>query len=417
MEQRRTAFSRRNLLRGSLAAGAASLVGAPGACAEQAATAQAGEAPPAAPLAPTRPLGRSGVQVPIISIGGAMRRHTVEFLEAAWDRGVRYFDTARIYTTNTANGRSEENIADFFAKHPGRREQCFLVTKSYLRGEEPEALLRDIDERLDKCGVDQIDLFLLHAAGPEDYGRESLEWFEGDRVRRIADQLKESGKIKLFGFSTHNRAREEYLFSAARGAWVDAILVTYSPFVQAGERINEAMDACHGAGIGLIAMKEMRWVSDLPKRSPEMDALGLTNHQALLHACWSDPRIASVCSSMENEQHIEENMAAACSFESPMTADARGALGRVLAGCRPAMCPNCDGRCQTAAGTTASLGDIARYVAYYEQDGAPAAREWYRAMDAARRDAAGADLFAAHRACPAHLDFEAIVRKAERYFA
>ena len=81
-------------------------------------------------------------------------------------------------------------------------------------------------------------------------------------------------------------------------------------------------------------------------------------------------------------------------------------------------CLACDGSCREAAGTTADLNTIARYVAYAEQDGRVyEARELLRSLPTPLCECSGADLAAASRACKSNLDFARIIRRAEELLA
>ena len=139
----------------------------------------------------------------------------------------------------------------------------------------------------------------------------------------------------------------------------------------------------------------------------------LTPYQALLHAIWSDQRFASVCVSMRNTDQIRENTAAARVFK-PMK---RAAIERLRDACivaGPTMCASCDGRCSRAAGTTAELGNLTRFLTYHEHHGYRAeARRLYGELAPAARDWKGADLEAARAACPNHLDFASLLPRTD----
>ncbi len=62
--------------------------------------------------------------------------------------------------------------------------------------------------------------------------------------------------------------RAAYLMAAAQGGFLDAIMVKYTPFFTKGDPFDKALDACHQAGIGLIAMKTMRNTADVPSARP-----------------------------------------------------------------------------------------------------------------------------------------------------
>ncbi len=176
------------------------------------------------------------------------------------------------------------------------------------------------------------------------------------------------------------------------------------------------MDAAHKAGIGLISMKQVAGNLNLDmvaQALPELAAQGLTPYQALLHAIWSDQRFSSVCVSMRNTDQIRENTAAAQVFQ-PMK---RAAIDRLRDACiaaGPTMCASCDGRCSKAAGTTAELCNLTRFLTYHDHHGHRAeARRLYAGLDAAAHDWKGADLEAARWACPNHLDFAGLLRRTD----
>jgi hypothetical protein len=82
------------------------------------------------------------------------------------------------------------------------------------------------------------------------------------------------------------------------------------------------------------------------------------------------------------------------------------------------LCADCDGRCMTAAGTQAELGNITRFLTYHQGlgDRAHARREYAKLSDEAR-DWSGADLEAARQACPSRLNFAHLLVEAEKHLA
>ena len=81
--------------------------------------------------APRRVLGRTGMQVGILGLGGAGflndwndKESVVQLINEAIDAGINYFDTARVY----GHGQSEENLG--LVMGSARRQQVFLATKT-----------------------------------------------------------------------------------------------------------------------------------------------------------------------------------------------------------------------------------------------------------------------------------------------
>lgn len=391
--------------------------GTSAALARVAAPQPAAEKPAPAPSStgplPTRKLGKSGRAVSMLNMGGMMAAMSPQYLDTAWAMGIRYFDNADCYI----GGKSEKIVGEWLAKYPERRKELFLTSKDHPK-HGPKQLLEMIDRRLEACGTKYLDAFYIHGIGPKGYGEDSLNWPKSDELKRVADQLKSSGKVKMVGFSCHDGRLNDYLAAAAEGGFVDIIMLQYRPFFKKGDAFDQALSACHDKGIALVAMKTMRNTKDLPARLPEFDKLGLTTHQAVLHAVWSDPRISSICNMIDNVVMMETSTAAARSYKKALTTAHRELLQQtILASNRHTFCPGCPACDSFGAGSALALKDISRAVTYYEQDGDLSARELYQSLPALDRDASGVDLAALRERCDYHVDYASLVQRAERYFA
>jgi len=408
MDLQKSTLTRRNFLRGAVLAP----VGVALAPNFSAAAAEGAKDPSAASPVPTRKLGRHGPEVSMLIFGGDMPAYSPQHLDIGWALGIRYFDTASMY----GGGNDEPKLAQWLAKYPERRKELFLVSKDHPR-QGPEQLLEMIDRRLERCQTSYLDLYLIHGINAREYGAASLDWPKSDALKKVADKLKSSGKVKRVGFSCHDDQEPKYLAAAAQGAFLDAIMVKYTPFHTKGGEFDQALDACHEAGIGLIAMKTLRNAADAPTRLPEFDKLGLTTHQALLQAVWSDPRISAVCNRMENVDNIQSSVAAVRAYKAPLKLSQLERLRETLLAGRGALCPGCPSCQRHGAELALAFADISRYVMYYEQDGDLRAREHYQQLPAACRDASGVDLAALRDACQFKTDYPEILRRAGRYFA
>ena len=141
---------------------------------------------------------------------------------------------------------------------------------------------------------------------------------------------------------------------------------------------------------------------------------GLNSYQGLLTAIWSDERIASACVSMRNTDQMNQNLEAARRFKPFTQAEIHQLRDAVLAA-GPMMCADCDGRCGRAAGTSARLGDLTRFLTYHEHHGSRRlARESYAELTAEERDWSDADLAAAREACPSKLNFAQLLPEVDR---
>jgi hypothetical protein len=418
MQDNKLQTSRRHFLKTTLTLPAA-LAAAPAIMSQAVSAADSPTAPAAAAAAPEntaplprRQLGKNGPQATMLCLGGMEQALSPQYIDIAWSMGIRYFDSADCYL----GGKSEKIFGAWLAKYPERRKEIFLVSKDHPH-EGPKQMLEMIDRRLDACGTKYLDAFYIHGLGPHEYGDASLDWPKSDEFKKVADTLKSSGKVKMVGFSCHDGQLNDYLNAAAQGGFLDIIMLKYTPFFTKGDAFDQALDAAHKAGIALVAMKTMRNTGDIPKRVPEFDKLGLTTHQAVLHAVWSDPRISVVCNQLDNVGQMENSSAAARLYKTPLKLAHVNLLKEIVMAGRRTMCPGCPSCDAFAAASAFALLDITRFVTYYEQDGLAQAREFYHALPSAARDASGVDLAGLRDRCAFRVDYPQIMKRAQSCFA
>jgi predicted aldo/keto reductase-like oxidoreductase len=362
-----------------------------------------------APSVPRRKLGKTGVEVSILSLGGMFDTINNQLLlRQAFNWGVTHWDTAEGY----GNGLSEEGFGRFFSRYPEARKDIFLVTKS--RGT-PEKLSESLDRSLKKMRTDYVDMFFLH--GVSDFND------IGEPMRKWASQAKTAGKIRFFGFSTHANM-EDCLLSAAKSNWIDGIMFAYNFRLMHTQKMKGAVAACVDAGIGLVAMKtqgggpvkaeseaELRMVGKFLER-------GFTDKQAKLKAVWENPEIASICSQMPNLTILAANVAAARDLKALAGSDS-GLLRRFALETRSSYCAGCGRICQAAVGGAVPVSDVMRCLMYYRDYGDRGlARELYAAL-AKEADAqlTEVDYSKAERACPQGLAIGELMRQASQVLA
>jgi uncharacterized protein len=353
-----------------------------------------------------RKLGRTGVEVSILNFGTYQPDSLNRLLPFAWSLGLRYVDTAHSYG-------SEPAIARWMKTSPEIRKELFLVTKDTPNT--PRQLIAKLDERLEALQTDYIDLIFIHAVGDRNTAAQ-VKWPNSKEFKETAEAIRKSGKAKFVGFSTHHARRPEILQNAAKGGFVDAIMLQNNPWSAKEDDMNRALDACHKAGIGLVSMKQVAGNVNLrfvERELPELKEKGLKPYQGLLHAIWTDERFSACCVSMRNTDQVRDNAEAARKFK-PLEAALLERMGQVFVAAGKTLCSGCDGRCSHAAGTTAELGNLTRYLTYHEHHGdRQEARRLYSEMPEAARDWSGADLEAARQACPSKLDFASLLPKAD----
>jgi len=361
------------------------------------------------PILEQNPLGKTGVKVTRLAMGGSFPEYGPRLLRIAYRMGLRYFDLGDFYAGFQAESRWGEWVKQF-----GRRDELFVVNKA--RTIDPEKFVTRLHEALEKMQLDTVDMFFIHELqDPEIALDRKGTW------RKIKDRLIREKKIRFMGFSTHAPLPERIacLNRASKSGWVDALMCACDPgLIRANDELNRAFDACAKAQIGLVCMKTSRGLGKPENQTAAREAfksLGLTPHQAMLAGMWSDGRFASICSEMPNVKILEENTKLARSFRKPFGPDEWKVFDNAVKKLARSTCPGCDGICQRAAGVQTDFCSIARYLAYYEEDGKrEMARQLYRQLRPEERQWCGADLEAAARVCPVGMDFESLRSRAER---
>ena len=257
---------------GALASAAALSMGSP----------SLGDEPNASkPTLPTRKLGKTGVDVTILNHGtwqapGALDR----MLRTSYASGVRYFDTANAY-------RTEPGIAKWLQAMPEVRKTIFLATKDTPKT--ASQMMGMLDKRLATLKVDSVDLFFVHALGDDHSADNAIEFAKSKEYARAIEAIKNSGKAKFVGFSTHHPTKAEIIQSAAEGGFVDVIMVAYTPWLDEDAPINKALDAAHAKGIGLVSMKQLsgsdakrlEFLGQVSKHVPGLKEKGFSAYQGL----------------------------------------------------------------------------------------------------------------------------------------
>jgi aryl-alcohol dehydrogenase-like predicted oxidoreductase len=150
-----------------------------------------------------RSLGRTGVQVSALCLGGMLfgeqtdEAEALTLMDRALDAGLNFVDTANIYS----RGRSEEIIGRAL-RRDGRRARVVLATKVHGRMDEhdPNAwgnsrrhILEQCEASLRRLQTEYIDLYQLHRP---------LSTIPIDETLRALDDLVRSGKVRYLGTST-----------------------------------------------------------------------------------------------------------------------------------------------------------------------------------------------------------------------
>ena len=207
-------FNRRDFLR--LSAAGAGVVLASGATARTMSSMAAGQDSPF----PMRPLGKTGMVLPILSMG-VMRADNPNVVRAAYNSGITHFDTAHGYQ----NGRNEEMLGNFFKDKP--RNSFTIATKGKFDYPLKDSFEKDytalLDLSLKRLQMDYVEIFYTHALD----SRQSVDDITNERIVNLLKKFKADGKIKHIGLSTH-AMKPEQIDAAIQTGIYEVILLSYN---------------------------------------------------------------------------------------------------------------------------------------------------------------------------------------------
>ena len=234
-DKKSTGWNRRDFLKAGVAGTAAGFLGTEA----LAQTIKRASEPFVFPRPVYRTLGRTGLKVTIVSFG-AMLTPESEVIRYAFEHGVNYVDTARRYM----GGRNEEYVGQALK---GIRDKVYVATKTQPGSSSKKDIIKDVETSLKTLGIDYIDVIQLHSLS----GRERI--FNQDTKEGLL-KLKEQGKVRFFGVTTHtNQAEVVNALVDDPDRFFDTALVAYN--FKSGKEVKDAIARAAKAGIGIIGMK------------------------------------------------------------------------------------------------------------------------------------------------------------------
>jgi aryl-alcohol dehydrogenase-like predicted oxidoreductase len=287
-----------------------------------------------------RRLGRSGLRVSEIGVGGHHLRHhppggtpyfratpqqRAAIFSRALDQGITFFDTT-----------FEEEVIAFgeALRMTGRREEMVLCSMdeqyAAFRGAQLKDYKQHTADELDRClrwlGTDWLDVFWLrydHGEHTDDMLRWSIEAMQ---------EAKDKGKIRAIGNSGHDTA----FMQKTMGEW-DAWDVIMFPYNFAQRRAQEwVLPAAQQRDVGVVIMKPFscgRVFRVDPRHGfrdervwppPEQSRIATAALKWLL----ADEKVHVVIPALNELHHVDDAVAAS---GVPLTAEERELLDRIAA--------------------------------------------------------------------------------------
>jgi D-threo-aldose 1-dehydrogenase len=197
------------------------------------------------------------------SIGNLWRETSDEeatgAIEAAWDGGVRYFDTAPHYGLGLAERRLGHGLAGregaVVSTKVGRRlvdgpgtgtdDEGYAVPDTLVRVRDysRDGVLRSLESSLERLGRDRVDLLLVH--DPDEHYREALEG-----AFPALEELRAQGVIASYGAGMN---QAEMLADFVRETDLDVVMLAGRYTLLEQGALDELLPECERRGVSVIA--------------------------------------------------------------------------------------------------------------------------------------------------------------------
>lgn len=258
---------------------------------------------------PMRTLGKTGLRVTMIGLGGyhaglpEKEADSIAVIHRALDLGINFFDNADCYQ----EGRGEERMGKALE---GRRDKIYLMTKVDQR--DAKGSREQLEKSLRRLRTDYLDVWQFHAVG--NMG-DLDKLFGPGGAMETAEQARKEGKVRFIGVTghldpaVHFEALQRYAFDT-----IQMPINVVDPHFRSFRRtvVDEAMKR----NAGVIAMKTLSFGNVLSK--------GVAKVAEALPWVWSQP-VSVLVSGCDTIERLEYNVYLAKTFK-PMSESEQAAL-------------------------------------------------------------------------------------------
>lgn len=282
----------------------------------------------AAPQAPTPPaakgeipkrlLGKTGVEVSMLGLGGAhigkgmSEGESISLMREAIENGITFLDNCWDYN----DGASEERMGK--ALRDGYRARVFLMTK--LDGRTKQAALAQLEQSLKRLQTDSIDLVQIHEVIRM---TDPTRCFAAGGAIEALLEAKKAGKLRFIGFTGHKHPDMLLaMLEAAKkaGVQLDTVQMPLNVMDAHHESFEQkVLPVLQERGIGVLGMKSMG-AGDILKS-------GVVSAEECLRYALSLPT-SVVITGIDKKEVLEQNLKLARSFKPLSAEERKGLLAR-----------------------------------------------------------------------------------------
>ncbi len=268
---------------------------------------------------PLRPFGKTGHNLPVLGMGGSAMVQVfiqaygvpllslddrVAMVRHAYDSGIRYFDTARVY------GESEKIMGQGLK---GVRDNCYVATKCHIT--DPAKVRETVEKSLSELGMDYVDAVQIHSPCIEAVGFEGAMKIHAELVK-----LRDEKMLRFIGLTTH--VAFETVLEMIKTDGFDQVLLAYS-YLRRGmntmlsnskiEYREQCLAAAAERNMAIVAMKILG-ANMISHNAPNMVANVTEDEQAKLPPAairWvlQDPRVSMLNIGVSMPSDVDKNLA------------------------------------------------------------------------------------------------------------
>ncbi len=340
-----------------------------------------------------RPLGNTGIAMSDISFGGSGIDNPDVVLRAV-ERGINYFDTSPDYSKTG----SEQTIGKALkaVRHKVFIASKFCTAEGHLKQDTPVPdIIRAVEGSLTRLQTDYLDVGIIHEVN-------DIERLMAPTFHEAFDRLKEQGKVRFLGVSSHTPNLEAVMRHAVQCGRFNMLLVAHN--FSNWPDLKTIFHDAKQRGVGVIAMKTLKGAKATVLKDFADQSQAFS--QAAFKWVLSNPDVSGLVVTIQNFKQIDEYLYASGQplRDGDVTLLERYDQLITKDYCRPG-CGACLDRCPADV----PVNDVFRYAMYFENYGrARDAMALYATLPAER---AASQCVSCPAPCEAACPFELPIRQ------
>lgn len=270
---------------------------------------------------PKRPLGKTGVEVTVLGLGGegilrtfGQEQEAVPLINRAIDLGITYFESARAYS-------GSESYYGMALKE--RRRDIFLASKSHERTE--DGALKHLETTLRMMKTEYLDLWMVHDVRTT---KDLDLLFSPQGAMKAFEAARRNKLVRFIGITGH---RNPTILSRALDLFsFDTVLMPVNPAEpHYWSFLKDVLPKAQEKGMGILGMKTL-------SRGVSIKIFGAESVENFLHYALTQP-ISTTVVGFESVEQLEMNVRIAQSFQPMPIKDQDILINRVKSYARELM--------------------------------------------------------------------------------